>query len=548
MRGQGPWAYAAALSAALWAAACEERANVAVDAGAVSDVDRARALLEPSAPLPSRPEAIAIAQSVEALALREGAGVRATELHAIAAAIHERLWRLERRDQDAKEAIELYRAAGEELSTTQACEAAVRGALLAGEVAKSAETTYAELYRVQRRAHPDAGASPCGPVIDARLAALEAYRPAPPVLEAIDRGLAAEGAISLGAHNAEPARVPVAPRVTKIEHWGGAEAARVVVHLDRSARYRVGDIASSSGQGARTYVELDGVDLGDTRRERGLDGIVSRVVAEPTSTGSRVALDLNGRAYRRVFQLLEPFRVIIDIATQPEGEPPRGASRAVDRVAIDPGHGGHDPGAQGPSGLMEKDVTLAIAHKLAPILARQGIEVTLTRDDDRYVTLEERTARANAFGADLFVSIHCNAAENKTRRGVETYVLDTTTSDMASRLAARENATSRAASDEVAQLLASMRLADQSVRSTRFAELLQRAGVASLKAQYGDVLDGGVHRAAFYVLVGARMPAVLFEASYISNPIEEKRLGSADYQQRLADGVANAIKAYREGR
>jgi N-acetylmuramoyl-L-alanine amidase len=371
------------------------------------------------------------------------------------------------------------------------------------------------------------------------------------VLDAIDRGLAGEGALALaalGALDAGPSRVHVAPRITRIEQWGGLEAARVVLHLDRSARFRVGDVGSSAGQGVRTYVELDGVELGGASKETPLSGIVSRIVAEATSTGSRVALDLSGPAYRRVFHLLEPFRVVIDIARNPPGSGPRGTGRAVERIAIDPGHGGNDPGAQGPSGLREKEVTLAVAHKLAPILARQGVQVTLTRDDDRYVTLEERTARANAFGADLFVSIHCNAAENKTKHGVETYVLDTTTSDMAGRVAARENATSQAASNEVAQLLASMRLADQATRSTRFAELLQRAGVASLGTQYPDVLDGGIHRAAFYVLVGARMPAVLFETSYISHSMEEQRLGAADYQQRLADGIANAVKAYREGR
>jgi len=215
---------------------------------------------------------------------------------------------------------------------------------------------------------------------------------------------------------------------------------------------------------------------------------------------------------------------------------------------LDPGHGGNDPGATGPTGLKEKDVTLAIAHRIAPVLARQGVEVTLTRDDDRYVTLEERTARANAYGADLFVSIHCNAAEKPGRKGVETYVLDTTANETAGKVAARENGTSQAATNEVAQLLASMRLADQATRSTRLAELLQRAGIASLSGQYDGVVDGGVHRAGFYVLVGARMPAVLFETSYISNAVEEQRLGSGDYQQRLADAVANAIKAYREGR
>jgi N-acetylmuramoyl-L-alanine amidase len=494
---------------------------------------------------------IGAAQAVEALALKEGAGARAAELHALAARVQERIWRIEHREQDAKEAIDLYRAAGKDLHLRGACEAAVRGAKLAGELARNAETTYAELYRVQRRGSGgggDAGASLCGGAVDAPLAALSAFRPAPAVLDAIDRGLAGEGAIALATLDAGPGRVLVAPRVSRIEQWGGAEAARVVVHLDRSARFRVGDVGSTGGQGVRTYVDLDGVELGGTTRETAIGGIVSRIVAEPTTTGSRISLDLSGPGYRRVFHLLEPFRVVIDIAKQPPGTGARGTSRTVERVVVDPGHGGNDPGAQGPSGLREKEVTLAIGHRLAPILARQGIQVALTRDDDRYVTLEERTARANAFGADLFVSIHCNAAENRTKRGVETYVLDTTTSDMAGRVAARENATSQAASNEVAQLLASMRLADQAARSTRFAELLQRSELASVGSAFPDVPDGGVHRAAFYVLVGARMPAVLFETSYISNSVDEQRLGSTDYQQRLADGIANAIKAYREGR
>jgi N-acetylmuramoyl-L-alanine amidase len=343
--------------------------------------------------------------------------------------------------------------------------------------------------------------------------------------------------------------VVAAPRITRIEQWTGAEGSRVVVHLDRASRFRVGDMPSAGGKGARTYVDLDGVELGGAARETKPGGLVSRILSESTTTGSRVALDLVGPAYRRVFHLLEPFRVVIDIARQPPGSTPNGKSRAVARIVLDPGHGGNDPGATGPTGLKEKDVTLAIAHRIAPVLAQQGVEVTLTRDDDRFVTLEERTARANAFGADLFVSIHCNAAaERPSRRGIETYVLDTSANEIAGKVAARENGASLAASNEVAQLLASMRMADQATRSTRLAELMQRAGLASLTGQYDGVIDGGVHHAGFYVLVGARMPAVLFETSYISNAIEEQRLGSADYQQRLADGVANAIQAYREGR
>lgn len=533
-------------------AACGVRGKGGPDAGDSSEQARAQALIVPGAALPSRPEAIALAQSIEAAAQREGAGARAVDLHALAARLHERVWRIEHREQDAKEALDLYRSAGRDLSLPGACEAAARGAKLAGEVAKDAQTTYAELYRVHRRATPldtDAGTAPgaCGKPIDDALASIAAFRPAPAVLDAIDQGLAGEGAIALASLDAGSI-VTVAPRLTRIEQWTGAEGARVVVHLDRPARFRVGDQTSKRGQPARTYVDLDGVDLGGAGKTTPLGGIVQRIVAEPTTTGSRVALDLDGPAYRRVFHLLEPFRVVIDIARQPPGAGPKGAGRTVSRVALDPGHGGNDSGASGPTGLKEKDVTLAISQKIAPALARQGIEVAVTREDDRYVTLEERTARANAFGADLFVSIHCNASENGKRKGIETYILDTTASEMAGKVAARENGASQAASNEVAQLLASMRLADQATRSTRLAELLQKAAIGSIGSQYQDVVDGGVHHAGFYVLVGARMPAVIFETSYISNSLEEQRLGSAEYQQRLADAVANAIKAFKEGR
>jgi N-acetylmuramoyl-L-alanine amidase len=189
-----------------------------------------------------------------------------------------------------------------------------------------------------------------------------------------------------------------------------------------------------------------------------------------------------------------------------------------------------------------------VARRVGKVLTREGLTVMLTRDDDHYVPLEERTARANAFGADLFVSIHCNAAENHVRHGVETYVLDTTKDEIASRVAARENATSQAATAELGSILASLRLADQAGHSLHLAELMQRAALGSIRDRYPDVLDGGVHTAGFYVLVGARMPSILVETGYISNPLEEQRLSSDDYRQRMADAVVNAIKAYRQGR
>jgi N-acetylmuramoyl-L-alanine amidase len=528
-----------------------------VDAGESGEreIARAREVLVEGAPLPPRPETLSLAQSVEARAVREGSGVRATELHALAARLVESSWRVEGRDQDATEAIDLYRAASGDLATSGACDAALRGARLAGDEAHDASIAYSELYRVQRRVAAAQARAPrdshskgmdagCVATIASALAALDAFRPPARVLDAIDQALAGDGALP-PLPDAAPALG--APNIVGIEAWPGDEAARVVISLDRPAHFRAGDEGGGAGRGARTFVELDGVDVGTVARDLPMTGVVSRVRAEATTTGARVVLDLDGRAFRRVFYLPEPYRVIVDVARHPPGATARG-QRVVARVALDPGHGGSDPGAIGPAGTKEKDVTLAIAKKVAPTLARDGVQVVLTRDDDRFVSLEERTARANAFNADLFISIHCNAAENRGKRGVETYMLDTARDEMASRIAARENATTAAAGAEIGSILANMRLADQSVRSSRLADLLQRAEMASLRLAYGDATDGGVHTAGFYVLVGARMPGVLFETSYISNAMEETRLASDDYEQRLADGIVNAVKAYREGR
>ena len=545
--------------------------------GEPGDLPRAQALAAGPEPLPERAEVLALAQGLEARAVREGAGARAVELHATAARLYERVWREGGRDQDAKEALDLYRKAAHDPQTAGACEAALSAAELAGDVAHDGATTYAELYRAERRfasvAEGDAGtggggaasaaggasgagggasgAGTCRRDLASALGLLEAFRPPQRVLEAIDEGLAGEGEIPTNLGAAADAGIAVAPvrppQIARIESWPGKDAARVVVVLDRTAPYRVGDEMVAGTRSPRTFVDLDGVDLGSVVRDTPATGIVSRIHAEATSTGSRVSLDLDGHAWRRVFHMAEPYRIVVDVARNPPGVKGRNA-RTVSRVVLDPGHGGKDTGAVGPGGVKEKDVTLDVAHRVAPILSNDGIQVVLTRDDDRFVSLEERTARANDFNADLFVSIHCNASEGRGRRGTETYVLDTTRDEIAARVAARENATTQAASAELASILGGMRMADEAARSTRFAQLLQRASTTAVQARFGDAVDGGVHTAGFYVLVGARMPSVLYETSYISNPTEESRLGTSDYRQLLADAIANAVRAYREGR
>jgi N-acetylmuramoyl-L-alanine amidase len=226
------------------------------------------------------------------------------------------------------------------------------------------------------------------------------------------------------------------------------------------------------------------------------------------------------------------------------------ASRAVRsvrarRIVIDPGHGGSDPGARGPGGMYESSITLDVARRLADRVASElGLEVVLTRDADVYVPLEARWGRANDSGADLFISIHCNSSENSNGRGLSTYVLDANSDQIAARVAARENASLNAdpwADPEVFRILADLRLLGHRSRSRELAEIIQRSMVSELSQRYGDIQDLGVHPARFAVLVGARMPAVLVELFFLSNPVEGVRLSRAAHRDELAAALTHAI-------
>ncbi|PIE05657.1 MAG: N-acetylmuramoyl-L-alanine amidase, partial [Sorangium cellulosum] len=389
---------------------------------------------------------------------------------------------------------------------------------------------------------------------------LAAYRADPVKLSAIDQRVAEKGIDGIGTRAKTQQVIRPGPtakagpaKIQSIEAFSSQDVARVVIHLTGPVMYEVGAVGGTAEHGPRLYVDLQQTKRGKARRKQASDGLVESVRVGSHKSKTRVVLDLSQKAYRRVFYLPEPFRVVMDLSTTPPAsvavKTATSGRRRVRRVVLDPGHGGNDPGAIGPGGLQEKEVTLDIAHRVAPILSRElGIVTMLTRDDDRYVPLEERAARANAFHADLFVSVHCNAAEDPAHRGVQTYVLDRAADDAALRLAARENASSPSAGHQVGAMLADMRVESVSRQSMHFARLLQRATMSSLAESYGDAPDGGVRSAAFFVLLGAQMPAALFEVSFISNPHEETRLATADYRQKLADGIANAIRAYRDGR
>lgn len=529
---------------------------------------RPRRAVRPDAPattaasvLPPRAEVVGQADALAIRGSRDGGERGSAELK-LAAALRTRLWRLEARQADALEAIELLGAVEARRGVAR-CDAAVDRVLLQGELSGD-PTRLCEALYVLRSADVT---SPCAARIDRIQDALAAFRPPPDVLEGLRREalraesestsrtprLPSSGAAAVSIEG--PVVVPQvgavrsqSARITKIEQYRGRDAARVVVFVTHPTTYDVGALPAQGTQGPRLYVDVHGAQYsGPASYEMG--GMVERVRVGQQPRATRVVLDVHSDVYRKVFYLPEPFRLVIDVSRQaPQLAPLPSGPRVVQRVVLDPGHGGHDPGAIGPTGLREKDVTLDIAHRAAPVIARElGIVTLLTRDADEFVPLDERTARANAFRADLFVSIHCNASDDPTSRGVMSFVLDESRDLLAAGIAARENASSTAAADELANALG--RVLDQrSIESSSlFAALLERASVASLAPHYSSIRDHGVRRAGFYVLAGAQMPAVLFEAAFISNPLEELRLNTADYRQKLSDAIANAVRAYRDG-
>jgi N-acetylmuramoyl-L-alanine amidase len=355
-------------------------------------------------------------------------------------------------------------------------------------------------------------------------------------------------------------------RILSIERHGSEKGARVVIHMSGPAAFDVGALAADEARGLdpRVYIDIDRATARGVPRDIEVGGALRRVRVGARESGTRVVLDLAGTLHRRVFYLPDPFRILIDVSTRPpltlvkEPLSPEGR-RDVRRIVLDPGHGGADTGAVGPTSLREKDVTLDIAHRAAPLLAHElGVDTLLTRDSDVYVPLDLRAARANAFHADLFISIHCNASEDGIARGVQTFYLDEVRGDesIALRLAARENAErststkgANASSEaEIASILSGLRVGEMATRSRHVADLLQRSTLASLSTRYPDTKDQGVRTAGFFVLAGADMPAVLFETAFISNSMDEARLATADYRQKMADAIVNAVRAYREGK
>lgn len=217
----------------------------------------------------------------------------------------------------------------------------------------------------------------------------------------------------------------------------------------------------------------------------------------------------------------------------------------VRRIVIDPGHGGKDPGAMA-NGLKEKDIVLQVARKTAERLKNNGYEVILTRNDDRTLPLEERTAIANTSKADLFISIHVNAHPREATRGIETFFLNLATNTEAMRVAARENATSTHNISDLQDILADLMQNSKIQESSILAEYVQSSLVSGLQANRFETRDLGVKQAPFYVLIGAEMPSILAEISFISNPGDAAQLRQERYLDEIAGRITAGVSGYVE--
>jgi N-acetylmuramoyl-L-alanine amidase len=217
----------------------------------------------------------------------------------------------------------------------------------------------------------------------------------------------------------------------------------------------------------------------------------------------------------------------------------------IARIVIDPGHGGHDTGTIGPTGLMEKDVVLDVALKLKKLLEEKaGAEVIMTRSDDTFIPLEERTAIANEKGADLFISIHANASRDKRARGIETYFLNFSSNPEALEVAARENATTQESVHQLQDLIKKIALTEKIEESQDFATHVQREVYSRLRKTTGAGKDRGVKKAPFVVLIGANMPSILAEISFLTNPQDERLLKKAAHRGRIAEALYRGVEHY----
>ncbi|WP_035241895.1 N-acetylmuramoyl-L-alanine amidase [Desulfobacter vibrioformis] len=373
--------------------------------------------------------------------------------------------------------------------------------------------------------------------------------------------------------------------VTDLRFWSNPEYTRVVVNADSERRYTHRLLKKDPTQNVhfqRLYVDIDQSRLGRNVPDHTPinDDLLNQARAgQFTPHTVRVVVDIKDFDNYKIFSLKDPFRIVIDLwgkdgraapmdqaavedttRTNPSDEKPdqittdnlkssdiaRQLALGVKKIVIDPGHGGKDPGAPGyVKGVWEKQIVLKLATTLAEKLRKRlNCEVMLTRTTDRKLTLEERTAIANTQRADLFISMHCNAAKSKKLSGIETYILNLATDEQAIAVAARENATSEKNISDLAYILNDLMKHAKIEESRRLANDVHKAMITGIQKRYSNIRDLGVKQAPFYVLLGARMPAILIESSFISNKTECNRLMTSSYRNDICNAIADGIEKY----
>ncbi len=394
--------------------------------------------------------------------------------------------------------------------------------------------------------------------------------------------------------------------VTGIRHWSEGAYSRIVIDQTNTVVFHVQELKNPD----RLVFDLLNARVGKSLSKEPVpinDGILKQVRASQYAPGVvRVVLDLASIKSYAPFPLHDPERLVIDVTgeggkvtetrvasadtgtqqtaetpavpeVQAKPEPPvlpppiapapevkdnDGAKLSLSRqlglkiktIAIDAGHGGHDPGAIGKSGLKEKTITLDIAQRLAALVKeRLGCTVVMTRDKDVFIPLEQRPFIAKSKGADLFVSIHVNANRKRQARGIETYIQGLRASDRdAMATAARENATTSKTlgelDDELTRILKGLRMESNDEDSIHLAHAVQGSLVNAVRPIQSQVVNHGVKRAFFYVLINTGMPSILAEVGFISNPEEERMLRTNAYRQSIAEALYQGVKKYVEAR
>jgi N-acetylmuramoyl-L-alanine amidase len=456
-------------------------------------------------------------------------------------------------------ARQLLRGAARHGRTPGTCQAALELARLEARDAVDLEAAYLQAHRTTRRFAGVEGCEPCVGAARRMLRVLDAHRPDPSVLAAAVAEGVGDGpdAVETWARDrvepGDPAPVLEAIAVYGEGHGDehrGADRVRVVLRFDRVATFTRGEVAAAGESPRRLYLDFDGATLDEgvrARTEVGKAGL-QRIRTGRSNDRLRVVFDLVDDAEGHLFLLSDPYRVVLDFEHEPStrARRPAPAPERSRTVLLDPGHGGDDFGARF-DGLKESHLALDITRRAARLVAsrRPDTRVLMTRHGDDFVSLEQRTAMANAADADLFVSVHLNAADEQVRRGgIAAFVLDVSNDDQVLRLAARENGTTPEQVTQLQRVLADLHRQDQSKGSRRLARQVHDALLARARQVVPGLPSRGVREAMFYVLVGARMPAVLVEASFLTHPREAEMLRTDRYRQALADGIAEGILRY----